>query len=78
MVLSSTLRAVRAAMSSEALPIGAIAENANLTQGAVRYSLDILIELGVVERVDCLLPSEKKGGWIRATYRLLSERKQSL
>jgi DNA-binding transcriptional ArsR family regulator len=78
MVLSSTLQAVKAVMSTDAQPIGTIAENASLTRGAVRYSLDVLIELGVVERVDGLVQSEKKGGWIRATYRLLSERKQSL
>jgi predicted transcriptional regulator len=73
MVLSSTLQAVKAAMSSEALPIGKIAETANLTRGAVKYSLDVLIEMGVVERVEGISPSEKKGGWIRATYRLQSK-----
>jgi predicted transcriptional regulator len=78
MVLSSTLQAVRAVMSSDAQPIGTIAENVNLTRGAVKCSLDVLIEMGIVERVNGVLPSEKKGGWIRATYRLLSERKQSL
>lgn len=73
MVLSSTLQAVRAAMSSDAQPIGVIAEKASLTRGAVKYSLDVLIEMGVAERVDGIFPSTKKGGWIRAAYRLQSK-----
>jgi DNA-binding transcriptional ArsR family regulator len=70
MVLSSTLRTVKAALDTDPQSIGKIAEKADLTIGAVRYSLGVLMELGVVERVNGISPSEKKGGWIRAQYRL--------
>jgi len=74
MVLSSTLKSVRDAMSLNTQSIRAIAEKTELTRGTVKYSLDVLIDLGVVERVDGISASEKNGGWNRATYRLQSRR----
>jgi hypothetical protein len=71
MVLSSSLKAVKGAMLPEDQPIKTIAEKAGLTVGVVRYCLEDLIDLQLVEKVEGGEPSGIRGGWIRVQYRLV-------
>lgn len=73
MVLSSTLKSVKAALSDQPQSIGEIMQKVDFTRGAIKESLEILVELNEVEVVLCGRPSGKKCGWVRKEYRLLSK-----
>ncbi len=73
MVLDSTLLAVNAALSSEIRPLPEIADEVKLEKGTVRNALNLLIRLGIAEKVEHEpQASRKKGGWVTVGYRSIA------
>jgi len=73
MVLDSTLLAVRDVLLPCPMPLREIAEAINMEKNTVRDALNLLIRLGLAEKIEHEpRESDKKGGWVTVEYRLIT------
>jgi len=72
-VLDSTLLAVRHVLLPYPQPLRDIAEAINMEKNTVRDALNLLIRLGLAEKIEHEpRESDKKGGWVTVEYRLIT------
>jgi len=72
MVLDSTLLTVQRALSQDPTPLGDIAAKVEMEKNTVRNALNLLIRLGLAEKIEHEpQASRKKGGWVRVEYRAI-------
>jgi predicted transcriptional regulator len=73
MVLDSTLLAVKTDLSPDYISLPDLAEKVGMERETVRSALNLLIRLGLAEKIEHEQPRKSaKGGWVRVEYRSIA------